>query len=90
MRPIMLILTALLLSALAAADEQAYNVVPDWISADTPYSTGAALVDLDRDGWPDLVISNGNDMRRERMAVYYNRGDGTYPTQPDWQSADLG
>ncbi|MCP4245850.1 MAG: VCBS repeat-containing protein [bacterium] len=71
-----------------AAGQTVYHPTPDWVSADTPVSTGAALVDLDRDGWLDLVVSNGNDIALERLAVYYNQGDGTYPATPDWQSAD--
>ena len=67
-----------------------YHTVPDWVSADTQVSTGAALVDLNRDGWLDLVVSNGNDMQRQHVVVYYNRGDGTFPPNPDWQSADIG
>ncbi len=73
----------------AACAQPIYNSTPDWISTDRAYSTGADLVDLNRDGWLDLVVSNGNDMRRERVVVYYNRGDGTFPTTPDWQSDDL-
>ena len=75
--------------AATAAAQSVYNTTPDWISSDTPVSTGAALVDLDRDGWLDLVVSNGNDMRQERVAVYYNQGDGTFPPTPDWQSNDI-
>ena len=52
-------------------------------------STGAGLVDLDRDGWLDLVVANGNDMALQRLAVYYNRGDGTLPQTPDWQSESI-
>ncbi len=62
---------------------------PDWESADTEVSTGAALVDLDQDGWLDFVVANGNDIRRQRLVVYYNQGDGTYPPFPDWQSDDI-
>ena len=65
-----------------------YHSQPDWISSDTPVSTGGALVDLNRDGWVDFVVSNGNDMRQQRVAVYYNRGDGTFPPTPDWRSGD--
>lgn len=73
----------------SAMGQTIYHATPDWISGDTPVSTGGALVDLDRDGWLDFVVSNGNDMAQQRVAVYYNRGDGTFPLTPDWQSADL-
>jgi hypothetical protein len=66
-----------------------YGTTPDWISTDLRYATGAALVDIDHDGWLDLVVANGNDMRRERLCVYYNRGNGTYPSAPDWEAPDL-
>lgn len=77
-----------LLIPLSAEARGIYPGSPDWVSSDTPYSTGAALVDLDRDGWLDLVVSNGNDMNREFLSVYYNRGDGTLPPTPDWQAQD--
>ncbi len=74
--------------AVAAAWGQVYPATPDWVSAEPRYGTGAALVDLNLDGWVDLVIANGNDMRQERLSVYYNNGDGTLPTTADWESAD--
>jgi hypothetical protein len=83
-----LAVVACLTACVAAHGQTVYNLTPDWVSSDTPYSTGGALVDLDRDGWLDLVVSNGNDMNRERLAVYYNQ-EGTFPALPDWQSADL-
>jgi len=66
-----------------------YGTSPAWASSDTQVSTGAALADIDRDGWPDLVVANGNDIYRQRVAVYYNQGDGTFPGTPDWQSTDI-
>ena len=66
-----------------------YPTTPDWISSDTPYSTGGALVDINKDGWLDLVVGNGNDMRREQLAVYYGQGDGTLPTSPSWLADDF-
>ncbi len=74
--------------AVAAGAQTLYPSQPDWISADTQVSTGGALVDLNLDGWLDFVVANGNDMAQQRIAVYHNRGDGTFPTLPTWQSAD--
>ena len=76
------------LASLTASAQDVYPTSPDWTSADTQVSTGAALVDLDGDGWLDLVVANGNDMQQQRLAVYHNNGDGTFPPSPDWQSDD--
>jgi hypothetical protein len=83
------VLFASLAACATASGQTIYHGTPDWISADTQVSTGGALVDLDRDGWLDFVVSNGNDMAQQHVAVYYNRGDGTFPSLPDWQSADF-
>ena len=67
-----------------------YNTSPDWIStASGQYATGLGLADINGDGFKDLVVANGNDMARQRLSVYYNQGDGTFPLLPDWQSADI-
>ncbi len=86
MRTIGVVIASLILGHVAAAS--VYPVGPDWFSADTQFSTGAALVDIDLDGFVDLVVANGNDMASQHVVVYYNQGDGTLPTLPDWQSAD--
>jgi hypothetical protein len=68
-----------------------YAQTPDWES--TPaghYATGLALVDINGDGWKDMVVANGNDMQLQRLVVYYNNGDGTFPLLPGWQSEDTG
>ena len=63
---------------------------PDWISTDiTSVSTGGAFADINRDGWLDFVVANGNDISRQKVVVYYNNGDGTFPTTPNWQSTDI-
>jgi len=65
-----------------------FGTTPDWVSSDiSMVSTGAALADLDRDGWLDLVVANGNDIHRQPLVVYYNRGNGTLPLTPDWSSS---
>ncbi len=74
---------------MTASAQDVYPTSPDWTSADTQVSTGAALVDLDGDGWLDLVVANGNDIQQQRLAVYHNNGDGTFPPTPDWQSDDV-
>lgn len=79
----------LTLCVLPAASQVPLPVNPNWISNDQDFSTGAALVDLNQDGWLDLVVANGNDMAKQHVVVYYNKKDGTFPEIPDWQSADV-
>ncbi len=69
-------------------DQQVYSSTPDWESNNPQYSTGAALTDLNQDGWLDLVVADGNDMQKGRLNVYYNN-EGSYPSTADWQSDDL-
>jgi len=67
-----------------------YPQFPDWRSADsTTVSTGGAFADIDKDGWLDFVVANGNDISRQQVVVYYNNGDGTFPTTPNWHSSDI-
>ncbi len=53
------------------------------------YSTGLGIADINGDGWKDIIVANGNDMARQGLLVYYNRGDGTFPLIADWQSNDI-
>ena len=67
-----------------------FNTTPDWVSTPNGHiATGLGLADINGDGWKDLVAANGNDIQRQGLVVYYNRGDGTFPMNPDWQSADV-
>lgn len=81
-----LLLPALLAISVASA-QVPYATSPDWRSADRHYATGGQFADINGDGWPDFVVANGNDMAKERVAVYFNNG-GTLETNPSWQSAD--
>ena len=71
---------ALALSATGmVVGQPVYPFTPDWESLDPHHSTGAALVDLDRDGALDLVVADGNDIAVGRLNVYYNDGAGNFP-----------
>ena len=66
------------------------ETTPSWVSSDqSNYTTGAALADMDNDGWLDFIVSNGNDMSRQKVAIYYNNGDGTFPSMPKGTSLEL-
>ncbi|MFN8547068.1 MAG: T9SS type A sorting domain-containing protein [Candidatus Eisenbacteria bacterium] len=67
-----------------------YPTTPTWQSTPNGYvSTGGGFADINRDGWPDMVVANGNDIERQHLTVYLNNGNGTFPANPSWQSADI-
>lgn len=67
-----------------------YKLQPDWQSvAGGKYATGLWIADMNNDGWKDLVVANGNDMARQKVEIYYNNGNGTFATSPQWQSDDI-
>jgi hypothetical protein len=83
------ILILLILATTLVRAQVPFNTSPTWISTDvSDYSTGAAWADINKDGWLDLVLANGNDMARQRVVVYYNSA-GTLPAMASWQSADI-
>lgn len=63
--------------------------VASWQSYPGGVTTGGAFADLNRDGWLDFVVANGNDILRQRVEVYFNDGAGGYPLNPQWQSSDV-
>lgn len=75
------------LAAAVVMAQAPYNTNPDWRSLDRRYATGGAIADINGDGWPDVVVSNGNDMRTERNGVYISNA-GVLPTSPTWESGD--
>ncbi len=61
---------------------------PFWQSTETGvYSTGANWGDLDRNGYLDFAISNGNDMALAPNYVYYNYA-GNLQTTHVWASTN--
>lgn len=76
-------------AASAAAQGVPYSTSASWTSYTTGVATGGAFVDLDHDGYLDLVVANGNDILRQKVEVYTNNGAGSYPTNPQWSSTDV-
>ncbi len=66
-----------------------YPAAAAWESYPGGVTTGGAFADLDRDGWLDLVVANGNDILRQHLEVYLNDGAGNYPATPSWTAADV-
>jgi len=84
------VLLAVLVAPALATSQVPFHPTPDWVSEDvSSITTGAGWGDVNRDGWLDFVVANGNDIRRQRVAVYYNLGDGNLERAPGWQSADI-
>lgn len=62
---------------------------PEWVSSDrSSISTGLGITDINGDNLPDVIVANGNDIKRQKLAVYYNKGNGVFGENPDWQSED--
>ncbi|TET45794.1 hypothetical protein E3J62_06375 [candidate division TA06 bacterium] len=62
---------------------------PIWESVDNDFSTGGALADVDRDGYLDLFVGNGNDMALNSNSVYMNQ-NGVLEDIGSWVSFDQG
>ncbi|ALO14410.1 hypothetical protein L21SP5_00738 [Salinivirga cyanobacteriivorans] len=67
-----------------------FNGSPDFLfSEEGKYGTGLGIADMNNDGWKDIIVANGNDIIRDRVQIYFNQGDGTFPAAPDWESDDV-
>lgn len=66
-----------------------YATVPDWESEVGYCGTGLVFADMNNDGYQDMVVSNGNDIERQQVFIFFNRGDGTFNRVADWKSEDF-
>lgn len=88
MRQLVCFATSILLAGSSSA-QVPYGAIPDWFSTEESYSgTGAAIDDINDDGFPDLAISNGNDIQQAPNLVYIN-SNGILPQAADWISANI-
>jgi len=89
--PSSLLAIALALAVALAGPARAdvpYPPAPDWLSAENDlYGTGCDFGDIDGDGWPDLAVSNGNDIVEAPNLVYLNEF-GALPVAAGWVSDD--
>lgn len=90
MRTFVLFIVLIFLSVSIQTQTIPYNLYPDWESKPQGHiATGLGVADINGDGWRDIIVSNGNDIDRQHLVVYYNQGDGTFPFVQDWQSFDV-
>ncbi len=77
----------LLASCAPLAAQIPYATSPEWESTDIESrSIGLAWVDIDNDGWLDLLTANGGDDSRQALSIYMNDGAGVLERSPSWQS----
>jgi len=85
---IFFITCVIVLTANYIAAQIPYEFIPDWISVEnTAYGTGCAFGDLNRDGYLDLAVSNGNDIVMMPNFIYVNE-NGVLPNQATLISLD--
>lgn len=85
--PIFILLMVMVIFGPVAA-QIPLELSPFWQSKETGvYSTGANWGDLDRNGYLDFAVSNGNDMALAPNYVYFNYGD-SLQTYHGWSSSN--
>lgn len=65
-----------------------FSTNPFAIDPGGQWGTGLGIVDIDRNGYPDLVVSAGNDKANQNVVVYYNSGNNNINPTPGWVSQD--
>jgi hypothetical protein len=58
---------------------------PEWLANPGSYPTGLGWADIDGNGFPDIVVSNGLDVSNAHIVAYFNE-NGQFPGIPGWTS----
>lgn len=60
------------------------------VHVDSSWSTGAAMADVNGDGWMDIYVSNVNYLSRKgKNQLYINNGDGTFTEKGEEYGLDF-
>src|SRR5205823_14177241 len=83
---------ALPLALVASASAEPLFRAPSLIFATGPNPTSVAIADLNGDGRPDLVVTNGGQysvVRGHSVSVLFGNGDGTFGSRSDLDVGEL-
>jgi hypothetical protein len=84
-----IVILSILFISIPVYSQIPYDNVPGWYSIeDDLFGTGAAVDDINGDGFYDLAVSNGNDMLQAENLAYIN-SNGFMPTSATWSSNDI-
>ncbi|MEO0284906.1 MAG: VCBS repeat-containing protein [candidate division WOR-3 bacterium] len=64
-----------------------YGNSPNWEGGSGYYSTGGGFADINKDSYLDFIVSNGNDMQRQKNTIFFNI-NGAVEINPSWFSLD--
>jgi hypothetical protein len=89
MRTTFFVLASIIIANLPAWAQVPYDNIPGWLSEyDGYYATGCAVDDVNGDGFPDLAVSNGNDILQAPNLIYFNQ-NGFMPDSAEWISSTI-
>lgn len=71
-----------------------YSKTPSYETSFGSFSSGIVLIDLNKDGYDDMVLANGSDVTPQPLSIYYNqlasRRGTLFGQWPDRYSSKIG